>query len=366
MQRKEFCLKKRGNYYYRSWYDNQTPARRHWISTNCSSYIDAFNSCIKLVQEGRLSPQKEILFLDYALPFFNEDSLYMRDIMLRSSKQHIAMSFSYWQTCKQIVRNHLLPLFGNKSLKEITPNLIIEGRIKLSSEGKSNHTINNIVSVLSKILETAYQNDLITRNPCKAVKPLFEDENKRGTFQLDEAKIIFKFLWTDEESKTFNLVAALTGARLSEINASRAENLHENYIEVKDQFLKSELRPTKTQSSRIIPLCPEVHNLIQNNLKGNVFCNDLYESKPSNDLRNVLEQIMPDIRKEKLLSFHSWRHFFNTFLLSQGVAPIKVASVLEHSTRDVSQMTLRYCNFSVTDFAEIIKAQRHLYHLLRD
>lgn len=363
MQKKEFTLKKRGLYYHYSFYVDK---KRCWKTTNCSSYSDAFNFCIKLLQEERLNPKNDKLFKDYASSFFDDNSLFMKDVKLRSTKKHQVMSYTYLITCKQIVNNHLIPLFGNKSLKEIKPYTIIESRIILSEQGKSNHTINNIISVLGKILETAYQNGLINQNPVKALKQLYEDENKKGTFTIEEAKNIFTYSWENEESRTFNLVAALTGARLSEINAFRRENLHENYIEVTDQFLKGQLRPTKTQKTRIIPLCPEVYNLIESNLKNDIFCDDLSEARPSNDLRTILIKNIPEIRKEKSLSFHSWRHFFNTYLLSQNIAPIKVASVLGHSTKDISSMTMRYCNFTVDDFGEIIEAQKVFYHLLCD
>lgn len=367
MQKKPFCLKKRGDIWYRNWYDyTHIPPVRHWISTECSSYNDAFNKCLKLAQEGRLNPETDYKFASYASTFFDEDSLYMQDVKLRSSKTHQAMSYSYWLTCRQIVKNHLNRLFCDYSIKEFTPKIIIKGRIKLSCEGLSNHTINNIISVLNKILETAFQNGLISRNPCKSVKPLLEDENIKGTFLINESRNILRSSWPNENSRKFNTVAALTGARLSEINAFRAENLNDDYIEVKDQFLKGQLRPTKTQKSRIIPLCPEVHDLIASNMKNGVFCDDIYESRPSDDLREVLQEIMPEKRKSQSLSFHSWRHFFNTFLLSKGIAPIKVASVLGHSTKDISTMTIRYCNFSVVDFTEIIEAQRELFHLLCD
>lgn len=361
MQRKQFTLKKRGSYYYYSFYDGKT---RHWKTTNCSGYSDAFNYCIKLVQEDRLNPKTDFNFSSYASSFFNDDSLYMKDVKLRSSKTRSVMSYTYLLACRQIVKNHLIPLFGEKSLKEITPNQIIEGRLKLSIEGKSNHTINNIFSILSKILENAYRNGLIFSNPCKAVKPLLEDECKKGTFLIEDAQKIFSYSWKNQESRIFNLVAALTGARLSEINAFRSENLHDNHIEVKDQFLKGKLRPTKTQKSRIIPLSKEVHDLIESNLKNGVFCDELSEARPSNDLRDILQKIIPEKRDSQSLSFHSWRHFFNTYLLSKGIAPIKVASVLGHSTKDISAMTIRYCNFTVSDFKEIIEAQRELYYLL--
>jgi hypothetical protein len=42
---------------------------------------------------------------------------------------------------------------------------------------------------------------------------------------------------------------------------------------------------------------------------------------------------MSEEKKKRLLCIHSWRHFFNTFLLSDNVPPVKVAADAVKDTR---------------------------------
>ena len=79
----------------------------------------------------------------------------------------------------------------------------------------------------------------------------------------------------------------------------------------------------------------------------------------------MLRKTMPEKRKEHGYCFHSLRHFANTFFLSKGIAPIKVACVLGHSS-GISSMQERYTNFTEDDFSEFYRVQSELFHFLTD
>lgn len=80
--------------------------------------------------------------------------------------------------------------------------------------------------------------------------------------------------------------------------------------------------------------------------------------------RMALLKNMPDRKKERGYCFHSWRLFFNTYLLSNNVAPIKVDAVLDHST-GVSSVQEIYTNFTEADFTEIYEVQKKLFYELK-
>lgn len=73
-------------------------------------------------------------------------------------------------------------------------------------------------------------------------------QNYFSFFQcLDDAKIVLhECKWGNQSQSLFNFVAALTGLRLSEINALRKDNIKPNYIDLRDQYLRGALRPLKT------------------------------------------------------------------------------------------------------------------------
>ena len=69
-----------------------------------------------------------------------------------------------------------------------------------------------------------------------------------------------------------------------------------------------------------------------------------------------------DERLKRNLTFHSIRHFFNTYLVSKGIQEIKVKSIMGHSSGKGS-MTERYTNFQPYHFQDVVLAQRELYFI---
>ena len=61
--------------------------------------------------------------------------------------------------------------------------------------------------------------------------------------------------------------------------------------------------------------------------------------------------------KRRNLTFHSWRHFFNTTLRMANVADSKVMAVTGHSSM---QMTNLYTHFKSAEFTEVRKVQEDL------
>jgi hypothetical protein len=62
-------------------------------------------------------------------------------------------------------------------------------------------------------------------------------------------------------------------------------------------------------------------------------------------------------RKERNLSMHGWRHFFNTTLLMANVSDSKVMSLTGHTTE---KMRKHYTHFDTTQFAEVVEVQEQL------
>ncbi len=62
-------------------------------------------------------------------------------------------------------------------------------------------------------------------------------------------------------------------------------------------------------------------------------------------------------RRERNITFHSWRHYFNSTLRASGIADSKVQSVTGHSTQ---AMTEHYTHFNLQDYKEIRKVQESI------
>jgi integrase len=125
---------------------------------------------------------------------------------------------------------------------------------------------------------------------------------------------------------------------------------------------------TKTKTSRNIPINPavkrELDELIAVNGNGYIFSDDkgvtpVRSELIERQLNKALERIGIDdaTRKKRNLTFHAWRHFFNTFLRMANIADSKVQSVTGHKTL---KMTEHYTHFDTRQFTEVREVQAKL------
>ena len=360
---------KSGNkiYYYQTYKPDGTLTSGK--STGCRTKSAAIHYCETLLMQGRMWSGSNILFSNYAEHFFDIDSIWVQDKLASGTPDHPALSPLYLKKLQSSVRMHLIPYFGNKRFSMIKPNDVKEFRLYLLREKNlSFKSVNNIISVFKIIVDVALTEDVLTVSPLRGIKPLIVNPSVREAFTLEDAKtILCDYKWANQSQRLFNLVAACTGLRLSEINSLRKENIKPTYIDLSDQYLRGELRPLKTKEARKIPICPELYTLlserIQKSHDGYVFY-DVGATKASDSLHKVLVANMPERNKERGYCFHSWRHFYNTYLLSNNISDTKVAAVLRHST-GVSSVQERYTNFTEADYKEIYDIQSILFKELK-
>ena len=334
-------------------------------STGCKTKSAAIHYCETLLLQGRIWNGSNILFSNYAEHFFDNDSIWVQDKFASGTPEHPALSPLYLNKLQSTVRLHLLPYFKNKKFSSIKPNDIKEFRLYLLREKKlSFKSVNDVITVLKIIIDVALTDDILITSPLRGIKPLMNNSGPRDAFTIKEAKEILKADWKNNETaRMFNFVAACTGMRLSEINAIRKENLKPTYIDLKDQLLRGKLSPLKTKEARRIPICEELYKVLNERITDE-YAFVIGQNIGSKCLAKVLDRIMPEEKKEHGYSFHSWRHFFNTYLLSQNISPVKVAAVLGHST-GVSSVQERYINFTENDYEEIYEFQRKLFNELK-
>jgi len=338
-------------------------------STGCIRKRDAVKFCETLLLEGKLWSGTNQTFAQYATHFFDNDSIWVQDKLSLGTKDRPAISELYLEKLQMTTRKYLVPYFGPRKLSSIKPTDMKEYRLKLIRENKLSYkSINDIFMVFKFIVDTAMSDNILLYSPLRGIKPLLKNPSPREAFTLQDAKIVLQdCCWKNEAHKEFNFVAALTGMRLSEIHALRKENVKDTYIDLRDQFLNGKLRPLKTKEARKVPICPELSEVFKDRLEkspnGYVYF-DVAETMASDTLREVLLENLPERKKERGYCFHSWRHFTNTYLLSQNVSPVKVAAVLGHST-GVSSVQERYTNFTEADYVEVYEKQSKLFKELK-
>lgn len=335
-------------------------------STGCRTKGAARAYCENLLKNGLLYKGINQSFRQYAMHFFDEDSIWMQDRIACGTEDRPAISSSYKKILRGHVKNYLVPFFDDTKMEKITPSEVKKFRIWMLEEKElSQKTVNSAVGTFRIICNTALADGVINLDPLRGIKPLIENKKSKDAFTIEQAVKIFHSGWNNEDSKIFSLVAALTGMRKSEIFAIRAETLHEDYIDIVDQFHDNELKPIKTKEARKVPICRELHELLKRECESH-FTKYAFVFEDADRANRDLKKVIESCRYNMVtLSLHSWRHFANTYYLGKDLNPYKVASTIGHST-GVSSMQERYLNFHVEDYKDFYPVQSELFAMLHN
>ena len=316
-------------YYYYTYDENNS--RTVPKSTGFSRKNDAFNFCLSLFQRGSV---KQILSFDsFAKDWFTDKHDWTKD---RQAVGKIAPSTLESYLFR--LNHYILPHFSNIQLSKITLLDIKNLRFKLL-EKYSSKTINGTMAILHIMLEYAVECGLLARNPMRSLVPLKEEE-KREAFFIEEVKHLFSQRWkeSDNDIKVACLLATITGMRVSEIAGLQNDQVFEGYINVDRQYYRKELRPPK-RDLRFVPIPKRIENLLRDRFSTNPYVFwDKKNGTPmeSDKIRYVLTKYyskeMLERKKTNNLTFHSFRYFFNTYLVMNNINEDKVNFVIGHSS----------------------------------
>jgi integrase len=267
-----------------------------------------------------------------------------------------------------------VPYLGDLSLDKITEVEIENWMTGFADRKFSNGTANNAFKILSVMLGFAFKQKVIKSNPCLLVQKLKHEGRKIEILTPAEVKALFPARWSDVWDNytcyVINKLAACTGMRIGEIMGLRSEFVHEGYLEVCRQYSQTAgYSDVKTHKPRNIPISKivedDLRELIKINGEGFVFVLKQNAQKPL-CRTTVIESFFKALeaigikekeRKRRNLTFHSWRHFFNTTLLMANVTDTKVMAITGHVTEKMKE---HYTHFDTTAFSEVTAVQESL------
>ena len=225
-------------------------------------------------------------------------------------------------------------------LAKITQPIITQVGIELEDEGKSDATINRIVSAVSTVLNHCVSEQLISSAP--SFKRRKEHEG-RINFYTKEEVLQLRHAAIDpfmrEDAADIITVAAYTGMRQGELLKLKAKDvdLGLNVIHVGG-------RPdvvTKAGNYRSIPIHNHIVDLLQRRLcdvKPNIAVfGDEWNDK--DQLLRVFKKVNRYIGKDESYVFHTLRHSFGTWCAEAGVPVRTIMDLMGHKRIET---TLRY------------------------
>ena len=355
--------------YYYQCYDEK--GKRQWAkSTGITKKTEAVAYCMKLFRDGLLVPAPKVpAFAEFADGFWDiEKSRY-----LKWRQMHDPIEQGTIDIHRSNFENHIKDYFAKFRLDEISPAVIENWLIALTEKKLKTGTVNLVYRTLKLMMGEAVKNKLIAINPCAGVKELKATETERDILTVEEVRRLFpadwQKVWESLVVYKAHRLAACTGLRVAELRGLRGEYVFDDYIYITGQYTRYGYKAhTKTKQNRNIPITPlmreELDELIQANGEGFVFSEDggitpVTLDRIYRQFDRALERvgISNGEKQKRRLTFHSWRHFFNTILRMSNVADSKVQSVTGHRSM---RMTDHYTHFDTRQFTEIRDVQAEL------
>jgi integrase len=239
----------------------------------------------------------------------------------------------------------LVEKFKGKTLRQITPPIIENFKQEFLSkptkhDGKrSPTTVNNHLSVLSKIFSLAVDSELVETNPCFRVRKFQINNQRLRVLSGDEEVQLFAALDGNELVKQIITVALHTGMRRGEIF-----NLKWFDVDFTRAFIQ--VRESKSNKKRLIPINTTIKTLLGNLKRRNEY---IFPSPKTggklNDIKRSFRKALKEAEIEDF-RFHDLRHTAATRMADAGADAFTLMRILGHS--DI-KMTSRYTH--ATDIA---------------
>ncbi|HRZ27635.1 MAG TPA: tyrosine-type recombinase/integrase [Spirochaetota bacterium] len=372
---KPYTIFKRNRFYYAQ-FRLPDGTRSVAKTTGQTSRGAAERWCIEYLNAGNIVRRENLTLVEYAKDFFNWGGAWATDKRVRG----LRISKRQCHNLTYILNSHLLPRIGSMRLTNIDRAVIRDLRNDLFNRGYSGNTINKTLSALKAILEAAEDQSLIQFVP--RIDRAAMNPKLKGILTLEEVRQLFSLEWRTEAKHcnpsrelymgyVGNLLASSTGLRLGELQALTLSDIHlnEGYIYVRrswDNFfglnettktgkVRNIFFPVKTQIelSKLMQMNPE-----PDNPESFVFFSQKTPGKPAEpkvftrSLYTAMRQIgiNEQMRRERNITFHSWRHWFNSLLINARVPVHKIQSLTGHLT---SAMTQHY--YHVDDMGDVVQ-----------
>ena len=241
-------------------------------------------------------------------------------------------------------RKHIAPILGKKKIDKIKASDLELWQTEVI-ETVSPRRLKNIRAVLSGILNDAYRDELIDKNPLTLVRTIKADKVSITPFSIDEISMILNN--STGQERNFFALAFFTGMRSGEMIGLRWSDIDFFKLEIKPQRSRKMGNDgkLKTESSyRVIEildsLLPYLKNqyLITGSKNSYVFLNE--NNEPIYDIKRIRNNQWKKTLKKCNLDYrpiYHTRHTFATIMLENGEDILWVSNMLGHTD---STMTL--------------------------
>ena len=368
--RQAFILYKRKGFvnYYAAFWDEKVYGYSSWRSTSSlkrelgedalhlstTSKAGARSIAELWLQKNNASFRRgNLSFIEYLEGFWKSDGEYAQNLRVRGrtiSEQYLSGNRSAIKRVREFLEARgeaCLPL-GRTTVGMLEDMIFFLQKTKKISARRNNA----IMQAVAVPLAEAERKGMIRDNPARRVRRLPEKTPERILLSPDEVRVLFRAEWPDPRQKAINLLAATTGMRLGECRGLLMNAVHDDWIDIKNNWQDDEgLKIPKWGKARAVPAPQGTVAALRDLNERNPWRNEFVFWGSSQDrpigkrsialaYRHALGGIgiTQEEIAERHLSFHAWRHWYNSML--RGHVP-------DHALRRLTghssgEMTERY------------------------
>lgn len=267
-------------------------------------------------------------------------------IWLKGKKSSVKPST--WVSYEQTYRTHILPFFGDKPIRKISPRDVQSWVSSMDDKGLAPATIARCYRYLKASLKQAEAWGDIEKCPCCKIDLPRQEHKELEFLKPDEFKRLLDEF--EEPERTFIAVLAYTGMRLGEAQglAWRHINFTENTISIERAWnAYGGFQDPKTATSRrAIPMMPNVAERLRNHYEAAggpppdalVFT---HGGRRPIDAGNTRKKLYDALEKLGLkhITLHSLRHSYSSLLLASGASIKALQRSLGHATATMTLNT---------------------------
>lgn len=148
-----------------------------------------------------------------------------------------------------IIKNYLVPTFGNSSLRDLTPLTLQKYFTGMVNSTLSHESKDKIRDVLSSILGSAKDFNLLVTNPATGIKLPRDKQGRKTKPYVDPSKFAALLILIVEPYASMVYVAVFTGLRVSELIGLRWRNVGLDSITVEQRCCRGDWGAPKSKAS---------------------------------------------------------------------------------------------------------------------
>ncbi|MDR0472253.1 MAG: tyrosine-type recombinase/integrase [Treponema sp.] len=229
---------------------------------------------------------------------------------------------------RQDIENFIDDIASRKIVRE---QALPDGKIEKNERNLSAGRKNRILKAGIIPLRWAFAKEILEKDVTASMTLFSEKSAERHILPPEIATALFKVEWPDGRVRLANILAAVTGLRLGEIQGLQVQDLGKERLYIRHSWnRRDKLKTTKNNTDRTVEL--PFPGLIEDLLKvagqnphgasmdSYVFWAEKNPAKPIEDrlilagLRDALVKTGMSEKSAGVYVFHGWRHFFTSYM----------------------------------------------------